>query len=125
MYGKAMLAVFVFAGTGLAAEVSLSTDLMPIFARSCAVCHQREGGNEKAIKDKTFYEKKEDIMGVVGTYILPGKPEQSGLLKILNQTTKVGRRETPMPPPKSDVPKWSEAELKLFSEWVSAGAKDN
>ena len=108
-----------------AEEVSMKNDIMPLFERSCAVCHKREGGNEKATANKTFYETKEDILSMVGTFIMPGKPEESGLLKVLDQTQKFGRREMPMPPPKAAAPKWSAAELKKFEAWVSAGAKDN
>jgi hypothetical protein len=46
-------------------------------------------------------------------------------LKVLDQTTTFGRRDMPMPPPKAAAPKWSEAELKQFAEWIKAGAKDN
>ena len=126
--GKVMWAgvvCFMMVGGTLAEEVSLSNDLMPLFERSCAVCHKRDGGKEKAIANKVFYEKKADILASVGTTIVPGKPEDSSLLKVLNQTKKFGRREMPMPPPKASSPKWSEAELQKFKEWVAAGAKDN
>jgi cytochrome c553 len=116
---------FAVVGSACAEGVSFSKDIMPLFERSCAVCHKREGGKEKAIQNNTFYEKKEDILSVVGTFIIPGKPEDSGLLKVLNQTQKFGRKEMPMPPPKAAAPKWSEAELKEFAGWISAGAKDN
>jgi hypothetical protein len=125
MHGKILVAVLAIAGTSLAEEVSFSTDLMPLFERSCSVCHKRDGGKEKAIANKIFYETKEDVLSKVGTFIIPGKPEESGLLQVLNQTKKFGRRNMPMPPPKAAMPKWSEAELKLFSDWIKAGAKDS
>ena len=112
-------------GGARAEEVSLSNDIMPLFERSCAVCHKREGGKEKAIQNNTFYETKEDLLSVVGTFIIPGKPEDSGLIRVLNQTQKFGKREMPMPPPKAAAPKWSTADLKKFEDWVSAGAKDS
>ena len=121
-FGSVCFALVVGAG---AEEVLFSKDLMPLFERSCAVCHKRAGGNEKAIINGVFYETKEDILSKVGTKIIPGKPEDSGLLKELNQTEKFGRRDMPMPPPKASSPKWSEAELERFSDWVAAGAKDN
>jgi hypothetical protein len=128
MIGKLMLmgsVCFSIVSGSTAEEVFFSKDLMPLFERSCTVCHKRDGGKEKAIENNTFYETKEDILSVVGTFIIPGKPEDSGLLKVLNQTQKFGRRKTPMPPPKASAPKWSAAELKQFSSWVTAGAKDN
>ena len=39
-----------------AEEVSLSKNLLPLFERSCAVCHKRDGGKEKAIENGAFYE---------------------------------------------------------------------
>ena len=72
-----------------------------------------------------FTKTKDDILSKVGTEIIPGKPDESRMLKVLNQTEKFGRRKMPMPPPKASSPKWSEADLKQFSDWVTAGAKDN
>jgi mono/diheme cytochrome c family protein len=128
MTGKLMLigsVCFSIVAGAEAGEVSLSEDLMPLFERSCAVCHKRDGGKDKAIQNGVFYETKDDILSKVGTFIVAGKPEESGLLKVLNQTQKFGRRKTPMPPPKASSPKWSAAELKQFSDWVTAGAKDS
>jgi hypothetical protein len=119
-----MFAGLVLAGSCAAEEVSFEKDLMPLFERSCAICHKRDG-NEKAIKNGVFYEKKEDVLSLVGTHIVPGKPEESNLLKVLDQTKKFGRRKMPMPPPKAAAPKWSAEELKRFSDWIKAGAKDS
>jgi hypothetical protein len=30
-----------------------------------------------------------------------------------------------MPPPESEIQKWSEEELSLFEKWIKEGAKDN
>jgi len=125
MSGKVwLIAGLALAGSGIAEEVSFGKDLMPLFERSCAVCHKRDG-NEKAIKNGVLYEKKEDVLAGTGPLIVPGHPEGSGLLNVLNQTTTFGRRKMPMPPPKAAAPKWSDAELKLFADWAQAGAKDN
>jgi mono/diheme cytochrome c family protein len=114
-----------FASSVPAEEISFSKDLMPLFQRSCATCHKREGGNENAVQNKVYYEKKEDLLSLVGTYIIAGNPDKSGLVKVLDQTTKFGRRKSPMPPPKAASPKWSDAELKKIRAWITAGAKDN
>lgn len=111
--------------TGFATEVSLEKDLMPIFKKSCSECHNPESTNRGAIKNKAFFATKADILGKVGTHIKAGNPEESGLIKVLDQTAKFGKREIPMPPPKSEIPKWSEEELKKISDWIKAGAKDN
>lgn len=111
--------------SGFAEEISLEKDLMPIFKRSCAECHNPESTNRGAIKDGAYFSTKEDILGKVGTFILPGKPEESGLIKVLDQSMKFGKRKLVMPPPKSELPKFSEKELKQFSDWIKDGAKDN
>ena len=105
--------------------VSFSQHIMPVFTRSCAVCHKREGGNPHAVDEGTFFEQKEDVLSKIGTYILPGKPEESGLLHVLDQTLPVGEKKIVMPPPGTNIPKWSEDELALFSKWISQGAEDN
>jgi hypothetical protein len=108
-----------------AGTVSLAKDLMPVVERSCGVCHKREGGNEHAVENKAYFETKADILGRVGKYIIAGKPEESGLLKILDRTMKVGDHELVMPPPGKEVPPWSKEELEKFSTWIEEGAKDN
>lgn len=108
-----------------AAEVSFRQDLMPIFTRSCAVCHNRESSNKAAIAEEVYYEKPEDILVKVGMYIIPEKPAESGLLEIVAQKMAVGDHQLLMPPPGTAVPKWSEKEIGLFSQWIIAGAQDN
>ena len=126
MIGKFALAIATLAALpSLAEEVSLEKDLMPLFQRSCGTCHAPDSGVRGAIKNGTFFNTKEDVLGKVGTFIIPEKPEESGLLKVLDQTMTFGKRDIPMPPPKSEDPKWSEEELKKFTDWVKAGAKDN
>jgi len=107
----------------VATQVSFEKEIMPVFLRSCGVCHRREGGNAAAIAHAVYYENSEDVWAKIGTYIIPGKPEESGLLKVLNQSFPVGESQVVMPPPAADVPKWSEAELALFTQWIEQGAK--
>jgi len=70
--------------------VSLNTAILPVFTRSCGVCHKREGGNDEAVANKSYFETREDILARVGKFIIPGKPEESGLIKVLDQTYPVG-----------------------------------
>lgn len=104
-------------------QVVFEKEMMPVFSRSCGVCHRREGGNDKAVLNGVFYETADDVQSIIGSYIIPGKPEESGLLKVLNQSLPVGEGQIVMPPPSSDVPRWSEVELALFSLWIKQGAK--
>lgn len=105
--------------------VSLTEHIMPVVVRSCGACHRREDGNPRAVEHQVYYELKEDILGQVGTYILPDNPDESGLLKVFNQTYPVGAHKIVMPPPDAKVPKWSEGELTLFARWIEQGAEDN
>ena len=109
----------------ISGNVSLSNQVIPLFVRSCGVCHKREGGNPAAIANATYFETKEDILGKVGSFIIAGKPEESGLLKILNQSMPVGKNKIVMPPPGTSVPKWNMEELGFFSSWITQGAEDN
>ena len=111
--------------SGFAEEVSLETDLIPIFKRSCGECHNTESTNLGAIKNKAYFNTKADLLGKVGEHIEAGNPEGSGLMKVLDGTAKFGKRNMPMPPPKSELPKFSDEELKKVADWIKAGAKDN
>ena len=109
----------------ISGNVSLSNQVIPLFVRSCGVCHKREGGNPAAVANATYFETKEDILGKVGSVIIAGKPEESGLLKVLDQSMPVGKNGIVMPPPGTPVPRWKEKELELFSRWIAQGAGDN
>jgi mono/diheme cytochrome c family protein len=126
MIGKSIAVVICFAAFSVTAEeVSLEKDLMPIFQRSCGVCHQPDSGIRGAIHDGAFFNTKKDILGYVGKSIIPGKPDGSGLVKVVEQTKKFGKKELVMPPPNSGEVKWSKAEIAAFKSWITAGAKDN
>ncbi|MFC1568919.1 hypothetical protein ACFL4L_01670 [bacterium] len=106
-------------------NVSFIKDIQPIFNRSCAVCHNRKSGNKSAIEDGIYFEKKEDVLGMIGSFIQLDNPEESSLINVLNQSSPVSKRKIVMPPPNSNVPKWSDDEIELFSLWIKQGAKDN
>jgi hypothetical protein len=114
------------AGGGEKAQgVSLSKEILPLFVRSCGACHKREGGNEHAIEHGKFYETKADILANVGKFVIAGKPGESGLVKVVNQTYPVGDHKVLMPPPESGVQKFSAEDVALFEKWIGEGAKDN
>jgi mono/diheme cytochrome c family protein len=126
MIGRSIAVVICLAAfSATAAEVSLEKNLMPLFQRSCGTCHEPDSGIRGAIKDGAFFNTKKDILDKVGKSIIPGKPDESGLVKVLDQTKKFGKKELVMPPPNADVPKWTEEEIASFKSWITAGAKDN
>lgn len=129
MIGKQLLVIFLFlaslATAVMAAEASLSKDVMPLFAKSCTGCHQREGGNRKAVDQGPYLETQSDILRLVGSMIIPGKPERSYLLMTIS-TPKPGQpRFKIMPPPRSNAPRLTDQEVQKIFEWIQAGAKNN
>lgn len=119
------LCLAAMAATVNAEEVSLSKDVMPLLARSCTGCHQREGGKRKAVEHGPYLENKEDVLNIVGSMIVPGKPESSYLLMTMSKPKPGQPRYNVMPPQRSKAPALTEKELQKISEWIKAGAKDN
>jgi len=109
----------------MAEEISLSKDLMPLFQRSCAGCHQREDGNPNAVKTGFLFDTKEDVLETVGKIIIKDHPEQSYLLMVVTPPEDPTQETKQMPPPQSKAQPLSKEEIKQISEWIKAGAKDN
>lgn len=109
----------------VADEVSLSKDLMPLFARSCTGCHQRENGKPDAIKNGLYFEKKEDVLKGLGSLIVANNPDESYLVQVLKVDENKPKWIKTMPPPRSKAPKLSEEEINKIADWIKAGAKDN
>jgi mono/diheme cytochrome c family protein len=108
-----------------AGEVSLEKDLLPLFQRSCGGCHEPDSAIRGAIKGGAFFNTKADLLEKVGGPIVAGKPDESGLIKVLDQTAKFGKRDLVMPPPNADGAKFSTEEIEKVKAWIKAGAKDN
>lgn len=93
------------------ATVSFSQDILPLFNASCLKCH---GGDDtkEGLSLKTY----EDLMkgSVNGPVIVPGDPAASELV------TQVARGKMP-----KRAAAWPEAQVKLLSDWVAAGAPNN
>ena len=109
----------------LATAVSLKKDIMPIFKRSCAVCHNRQSQNSPATEHDVYYENIDDIMDKIGEFITVGNPEVSGLYKICDQKISISDENLVMPPPDSGIPKLTTPELEKFAKWIAAGALEN
>ena len=120
-----LLGVFALASLAVADEVSLSKDVMPLFSKSCTGCHQREGGNRKAVDHGPYLEKKSDILELVGTMIVAEKPENSYLLMMISKPKPGQPRFKMMPPQNSKALRLTDQEVQKISEWIQAGAKDN
>src|SRR5258708_5100969 len=93
--------------------VTYEKDVEPILANKCAFCHS---GNIKEAKlDMTSYE---TLMkgGKRGLGVVPGKPDDSLLIKLCGKTVK------PFMPPKREEPLAPE-ELAIVKLWIDQGAK--
>jgi mono/diheme cytochrome c family protein len=114
---KAVLFLGVFLGALASAEpIHFSRQIRPILSENCIACH---GPDEKARKGKLRLDDEQDAKrDRKGDFvILPGKPEQSELIKRLESKDP----EEVMPPPKQHktIPP---AQVALLKEWIRQGA---
>jgi WD40 repeat protein len=93
--------------------VTYEKDIAPVLENKCAYCHS--GPVKEAKFDMGTYEA---LMkgGKRGVPIVPGKPDQSLLVKL------AGRSEKPTMPPKNEEP-LTPQELALIKLWIEQGAK--
>ena len=113
--------------TGLSAdvEVSLASDVMPLVAASCGGCHTRlEAPFPAAVANGAFYDDVDDMMALVGTFIVPGDAAASGFVAILNQDFAVGEGPTLMPPPGMGEPMAAD-DVDVVMAWIDDGAENN
>ena len=117
MPSQAILFLGVFLGATCAAEtINFSRQIRPILSENCIACH---GPDEKGRKGKLRLDDEQDAKrDRKGDFvILPGKPEQSELIKRIESTDP----DDVMPPPKQHktIPP---AQLALLKEWIRQGA---
>jgi mono/diheme cytochrome c family protein len=99
--------------------VSFSEDILPLLKWRCAACHQPGGaGYEKSALDLTTYQ------GVMkgtsfGPMIVPGNPEASNLMRLLDWRVSAAIR---MPHGKKQL---SSCDRNSIRTWIREGAKDN
>jgi mono/diheme cytochrome c family protein len=110
-----VLSMLVLAATALSAEESVAPvdfvrDVQPIFAKHCIDCHgqsSREGGLRLDRQRAAL------AGGDSGTVIVPGKPDESLLIKYVS-----GEGETVMPPETEGL---AEDEIAVLRRWISEG----
>jgi uncharacterized membrane protein len=99
----------------VAAQVSWTRDVVPIFDEACNECH-KEGKIESKLDMTT-------VAGLVlggekyGPAIIPGKPDESTTIKYV-------RGELQPQMPKDEFP-LTKAQLHTLRMWISAGARDD
>ena len=117
MPSQATLYFGVILGAVCSAEpINFSRQIRPILSENCIACH---GPDEKGRKGKLRLDDEQDAKrDRKGDFvILPGKPEQSELIKRIESTDP----DDVMPPPKQHktIPP---AQLALLKEWIRQGA---
>jgi WD40 repeat protein len=95
-----------------AAAPDFARDVMPIFTTYCNGCH-----NSADREGKLSLEKFDELTagGKGGVVVVPGKPELSRLVLVLE-----GREKPVMPPEGNEAPK--PEEVALLKSWILAGA---
>jgi hypothetical protein len=101
------------------AKTSFADDVLPIFKGYCFSCHQpgQQGSDQSGLDLSTY----EGVMKGTkfGKMVLPGDPESSNLMWLLDWR---GAPETRMPRGKK---KLSTCERDTIRSWIREGAKNN
>src|SRR5262245_25877442 len=94
---------------------SYSKQIQPFFVRYCVECH-----NAKDPQGDLVLETHKGLMagGLRGAAVVPGKPDLSRLVRMIE-----GKQKPFMPPAKAKQP--PKEEVALVRAWVAAGARDD
>jgi hypothetical protein len=106
-----MLCIHVLASSLSAAEVDFAHDIVPLLKQHCGKCHT---GDSK--KGGLSFNTRQDLLtgGESGKVVIPGKSDQSDLLKRLNSADDEER----MPPKSPPLPA---EKIALVKKWIDAG----
>ncbi len=102
--------------TQLHAQLDFEKDVRPILRSNCFKCH----GGPRAKKDFRM-DKKETLAEHIGPdqYIVPGKPEESLVVKLISKPAQDTKR---MPPPREQPDPLTEGEINTLKQWIKEGA---
>ena len=104
-------------------SVSYSRDIMPIIEDKCLRCHTEEKSNPSELYLDSYSSLMEG--GKHGKTVLPGKGDQSILVKKLGPSVPFGDR---MPLKRKSAPTGiylTDEQVKVISDWIDQGAKNN
>jgi hypothetical protein len=113
-------------GSSQGDNVSFREDVAPLLQKYCLPCHAEENDNPSELALDSY----SSLMkgGKHGVVVVPGAPEESSLIQKLSETPPFGER-MPMHSrrAKSTVPPryLTEEEVRVVSQWVAQGGKDN
>jgi hypothetical protein len=100
-----------------AAQPSYNRDIRPILSENCFLCHgpdpEHRGGDLRLdIREEALTPHDGE------TAIVPGKPEQSAMIKRILDTDP----ENVMPPPKAHLAALKPEQIQMLKDWIKAGA---
>jgi hypothetical protein len=112
------LCLLVISASAFAAEdIRFNRDIRPILSENCFYCHGQDPKHREA--DLRLDVRDEAVKAHDGvTAIIPGKPEQSEMLKRLLSHD----ADEQMPPPESNR-KVTPAQIELIRRWIAQGAQ--
>ena len=113
-----VLSTLVFPFLATADDAAFFRDkVRPILADACFKCHSHEAGK---IKGGLVVDSREGLIagGDTGAAIVPGRPEESLLIKAISYAD----ADLQMPPNKGDSKKLADAQIAILTEWVKKGA---
>jgi Planctomycete cytochrome C len=98
--------------------ISFSKDVYPILRKRCMPCHASDSDNPSNL----FMDSYEDIMkgGKHGSPIIPGKGEESIIIKKLHPDPPFGKQM-----PTLSKTKLTETAIDTIQLWIDQGAKNN
>lgn len=108
-----ILCTLIFASFASAASVDYEREVKPIFREHCSACHGALKQNGGLRVDTGDFLRGG---GVSGAAIIPGRPHESLLLKVVS-----GRGDFQMPP-EGEGSKLSAAKLDILTRWIAEGA---
>jgi hypothetical protein len=94
-------------------EIRYGRDIRPILSDKCFFCH---GPDPKTREEDLRLDLRDEA--IAGKAFIPGNPEKSKLIKLINATDE----DDLMPPPESHK-SLSAAEKKLLHDWIKSGAE--
>jgi hypothetical protein len=104
--------------SGASAEVSFQRDIRPLLSDRCFKCHGFDDATREAdLGLHLFDEATRDLGGYQA--VKPGNASASELIARLISDD----ADEVMPPPKSNKPRFTEAEVALMKRWIDEGAK--
>ncbi len=116
-FGVAIIAVISMTHQSAANEetIDYNRDIRPILSNSCYACHGPDTEDQRGGLRLDLRESAVDQSGV----IVPGHPEDSRLMgRITSDMTFLK-----MPPPDSNRPELTEAQIDLIRRWIAEGAE--